>query len=87
MVQQIGRDLGVRYVLEGSVLRSEDRVRVTAQLIDTKTGHHLWAESYDRDIEDIFELQDDITLNILESLHVKLAEGEQARFVGRGQKT
>jgi adenylate cyclase len=86
MVQQVGRDLGVRYVLEGSVLKSEDRVRVTAQLIDTTTGHHVWAESYDRKIEDIFELQDDITLNILKSLHVKLAEGEQARFFLKGTK-
>jgi len=58
-VQRIAEDLGFRYVLEGSVQRSNDRVRVTAQLIDATAGHHLWADSYDRKIDDIFSLQDE----------------------------
>src|SRR5215471_3898763 len=60
-VKQVGRELGVRYVLEGSVRRSADRVRVTAQLIDAVTGHHVWAERYDRELAGIFALQDEIT--------------------------
>jgi TolB-like protein/class 3 adenylate cyclase len=60
-VQQVAEELGVRYVLEGSVQRSGDRVRITAQLIDALTGHHLWAEQYERTFGDIFALQDDIT--------------------------
>ena len=79
-VQQVGRELGVRYVLEGSVRKVGDRVRVTAQLIDATTGHHLWAERYDRDLEDIFAVQDDITGKILLELNVKLITGEQARL-------
>jgi adenylate cyclase len=70
-VQQVAEELGVRYVLEGSVQRSGDRVRITAQLIDALKGHHLWAEQYDRRFGDIFVLQDDIT--------EKLTGGEQAR--------
>ena len=58
-VQQVAEELGVRYVLEGSVQRSGDKVRVTAQLIDAVKGHHLWAESYDREVKDTFVLQDD----------------------------
>ena len=58
-VQQVAEDLGVRYVLEGSIARSGDRIRVTAQLIDALKGHHLWAERYDREMKDIFVLQDD----------------------------
>ena len=61
-VKQVSEELGVRYVLEGSVQRSGDRVRITAQLIDALTGNHLWAERYDRDLKDIFALQDEITI-------------------------
>jgi adenylate cyclase len=75
-VQQVAEELGVRYVLEGSVQRSGDRVRVNAQLIDALTGHHLWAERYDRDLTDLFALQDDITMKILTAIRVKLTEGE-----------
>ncbi|MBU0516904.1 MAG: tetratricopeptide repeat protein [Proteobacteria bacterium] len=78
-VQEVGRDLGVRYVLEGSVQRAGDRVRVTAQLIDAATGHHLWADRYDRYIRDIFALQDEITLEIVLALQVQLTSGEQTR--------
>jgi adenylate cyclase len=76
-VQQVAEDLGVRYVLEGSVQRSGNRVRVTAQLIDALTGNHLWAERYDRDLKDIFAVQDEITMRIMGAMRVKLTEGEQ----------
>ena len=78
-VQEVGHELGVRYVLEGSVRRAGDRVRITAQLVDAATGHHLWAEQYDREMKDIFALQDEITIKILTAMRVKLTEGEQAR--------
>ena len=79
-IEKVGRELGVRYVLEGSVLKSEDRVRITAQLIDAVKGGHLWAERYDRDLKDIFALQDEITKKIVTALRIKLTEGEQARM-------
>jgi len=81
-VKQIAEELGVRYVLEGSVRKSEDRVRITAQLIDAVKGTHLWAERYDRDLKDLFALQDEITLKIVTALEIKLTEGEQARLLG-----
>ena len=77
-VKQVSEELGVRYVLEGSVQRSGDQIRITAQLIDALTGHHLWAERYERDLKDIFALQDEITMKILTAIQVKLTEGEQA---------
>jgi TolB-like protein/Tfp pilus assembly protein PilF len=83
-VQQVGRELGVKYVLEGSVRKAEDKVRITAQLVDAQTGHQLWAERYDRDLKDIFELQDEITKNIITALNVQLTEGEQARLSAKG---
>ena len=82
-VQQVSEELGVRYVLEGSVRRSGDRVRITAQLIDAIKGQHLWAENYDRDFKDIFEIQDEITMKIVTSLRIKLTEGEQARILDK----
>ncbi|MGD9003673.1 MAG: adenylate/guanylate cyclase domain-containing protein, partial [Desulfobacterales bacterium] len=85
-VKQIARELGVRYVLEGSVRKFEDRVRVTAQLIDATAGHHLWSERYERDIKDIFALQDEITLKIVTALEIKLTDGEQARMWGKHYK-
>jgi adenylate cyclase len=83
-VQQVGRELGVRYVLEGSVRKAANRVRISAQLIDAKTGYHLWAERYDRDLKDIFALQDGITMKILIALQVELTVGEEARVYGKG---
>ena len=77
-VKQVSEELGVRYVLEGSVQRSADRIRINAQLIDALTGHHLWAERYDRDLKDLFALQDEITIKILTAIRVKLTDGEQA---------
>ncbi len=78
-VQQVSEDLGVKYILEGSVQKSADRIRVTAQLIDGTTGHHLWGERYDRDLTDLFDLQDEITLKILTALQIELTEGKQSR--------
>ena len=75
-VKQVSEELGVQYVLEGSVQRSADRIRITAQLIDALKGHHLWAERYDRDLNDLFILQDEIALKILKAIQVKLTEGE-----------
>ena len=86
-IQKVGRELGVRYVLEGSVRRSGDRVRITAQLIDTQNGQHLWAENYDRDFKDIFDIQDNITLKIVNALRVKLTEGEHFRVYARQFKS
>ena len=77
-IQTIARELGVRYLLEGSIRKAGDRVRITAQLIDGLSGHHLWAERYDRDLKDIFAVQDEITINIMRNMQVKLTEGEQA---------
>jgi adenylate cyclase len=85
-VQQVGRELGVKYVLEGSVRKAEDKVRITAQLVDAQTGHHLWAERYDRELRDIFAIQDEITINILSAVQVKLTEGETARVYVKGTK-
>jgi TolB-like protein/Flp pilus assembly protein TadD len=83
-VQQVGRELGVRYVLEGSVRKSGDKIRITAQLVDTTTGGHLWAERYDRELKEIFTLQDEITMKIIAALRVELTDGEQARLRGKG---
>ncbi len=80
--QQVSQELGVRFVLEGSVQKADTRVRIIAQLVDATTGHHLWAEHYDRELKDIFALQDEITQKIVAALQVKLTAGEQAR-VGR----
>jgi len=77
-VKQVSEELGVRYVLEGSVRRSGEKIRITAQLIDAMTGYDLWAERYDRDLKEIFALQDEITMKILQSIQVKLMDGEQA---------
>jgi len=85
-VQQVGRELGVKYVLEGSVRKAGDKVRITAQLVDTKTGHHLWAERYDRELKDIFALQDEITMKIITAMEVKLTEGEQAAVHAKGTR-
>lgn len=83
-VQQVAEELGVRYVIEGSVRKAGDTVRITAQLIDAISGKHLWAERYDRQLEDIFSVQDEITKKIITALQVKLTEGEQARIIAKG---
>jgi len=78
--QDICRDLGVRYVMEGSVRKAGERVRITAQLIDGRSGGHLWAERYDRDLADIFAVQDDVTEKIVRALEVNLVEGTRGRL-------
>jgi adenylate cyclase len=83
-VQRVSEELGVRYILEGSVQKSGDRVRINAQLIDAIKGNHLWSETYDRELKDIFAVQDDITQKILTALQVELTHGEQARVWSRG---
>ena len=82
-VNQVAEELGVRYVLEGSVRRSGEKVRIAAQLVDAIKGHHIWAERYDRDIKEIFALQDEITMKIMRALHVKLHK-EKFGETGRG---
>jgi adenylate cyclase len=77
-VKQVSEELGVRYVLEGGVQRSADRIRINAQLIDAITGSQIWAERYERNLKDIFALQDEINLKILTAIRVKLTAGEQA---------
>jgi adenylate cyclase len=78
-VRQIGRELGVRYALEGSVRKLADRVRITAQLIDTETGAHVWAERYDRKVGDIFALQDEIALSVVGAIEPSLRRAEVER--------
>jgi len=85
-VQQVAEDLGVRYVLEGSMQKAEKRIRLRAQLIDAITGCHLWAESYDRSLEDIFALQDEIASKVITSLQVELTSAEYARAIGKSTK-
>jgi TolB-like protein/DNA-binding winged helix-turn-helix (wHTH) protein len=78
-VKQIGRALGVRYVLEGSVRRAGNRLRITGQLVDASTGAHLWAQRYDRDLTDIFEVQDEITASVASAIEPAMAQAEQQR--------
>ena len=82
-VRKVGRELGAQYVLEGSVQKTGERIRITAQLIDAKSGNHLWSERYDRDLKDIFALQDEITLKIMADLGVEL-QGEGVRSFFKG---
>ncbi|MDA9398144.1 transcriptional regulator [Bradyrhizobium sp. CCBAU 45389] len=78
-IRQVGRELGVRYVLEGSVRRASDRVRITAQLIDAETRAHIWADRYDRAVDDIFALQDEITLSTVAAIEPSLRQAEIER--------
>ena len=78
-VKRVSRELGVRYVVEGSVRRGEDRVRISAQLIDATTGAHVWAETYDRELQDVFALQDEISEAVVGSIHPELRDAEQRR--------
>lgn len=79
-VDQIGRELGVEYVLEGSVQRAEGRVRINAQIVEAASGGHVWAERYDRELDDIFALQDEIAHRVVLALKVSLTEEERERF-------
>ena len=86
-VRQIARELGVRYVLEGSVRRSGDRLRISAQLIDAVSGNHVWAERYDRPIRDVFDVQDEMTREIVLALSVELTAGERAQVFSRSTRS
>jgi adenylate cyclase len=85
-VKQVSEELGVRYVLEGGVQKSADRIRITAQLIDALKGHHIWAERYERDLKDIFALEDELTMKIITALQVKLRPGETDHLMLKGAK-
>ena len=81
--REIGKKLNVRTVLEGSVRKSGDRLRITAQLINVMDGYHLWSERYDRELKDIFDIQDEISLAIVDVLKVKLLEVEKEKLLKR----
>jgi adenylate cyclase len=83
-VNQVAEELGIRYVLEGSVRKGGDKLRITAQLIDAISGHHLWAERYDTNLKDIFAVQDELTKNIITAMQIKLTSGDQARVDAKG---
>jgi adenylate cyclase len=80
-IGKIGRELGVRYVLEGSIRQSGNRVRTTAQLIEAESGNHLWSERYDRELEDIFAVQDEISRNVAIALQSELGIDHQSSRV------
>jgi adenylate cyclase len=82
-VKQVGRELGVRYVLEGSLRKSGSRIRVTAQLVEAETGNHVWAERYDRDLADIFSIQDEISEAVTIAVAPAIADAEQRRAMRR----
>jgi TolB-like protein/class 3 adenylate cyclase len=82
-IKQVSEELGVKFVLEGSIQQAGGRLRVNAQLIDALKGHHLWAERYDRELKDLFKLQDEITIKILSTLHVKLVSSGEGIIWGR----
>ena len=84
-VRTVGRDLGVRSVLEGSIRRAGKRVRISAQLTDAATGGHIWADRYDRDLTDIFEVQDDVTRRIVDALKVSLSPAEKVRLTNHSE--
>jgi len=78
-LRDVAKDLNVRYVLEGSVRKAGERVRISVQLIDGGTGNHIWAERYDRELEDIFDLQDEITTTVASAIEPELAKAERDR--------
>jgi len=84
-IKYVGRKLGVRHVLEGSVRKAGTRVRINVQLIDAESGGHVWADRYDRDVEDIFLVQDEVSRKVVQMLEVTLTKSERARWPGRGK--
>ncbi|HLH51031.1 MAG TPA: tetratricopeptide repeat protein, partial [Roseiarcus sp.] len=78
-VRQVGRDLGVRYILEGSVRRAGNRLRVTGQVVEAESGRHIWAERYDRTLEDVFALQDELTTSVVAAIEPSLRQAEVER--------
>lgn len=85
-IKQVAEEMGVRYVIEGSVQQEKNRVRIVAQLVDALSGCHLFSERYDRDLKDVLNLQDEITMKILTAVQVKLTLGEMARYYEKGTK-
>ena len=85
--EQVSRELGVHYVLEGSVRRAGNRIRITAQLIEGRSGYHVWAERYDRELKDVFALQDEVTEEIVKALSVRLAKGEKERVLSESAQS
>lgn len=83
-IQQVSENLGVQYILQGSVKKNENRIRITAKLIDSLKGRQIWAESYDKDIQDIFAIYDEITLKIIIAMNVTLSKSDHARFIKKG---
>lgn len=83
-IQNVAKEMGVRYVLEGSVQKAGERVRINIQLIDALNGHHLWAESYDRILEDIFAIQDEVSMRLMEALQAKIITGERFQYYSGG---
>jgi len=83
-IKQVGREMGVQYVMEGSIRREDNRLRITAQLIDALTGRHVFSERYDRELKEIFAIQDEIAIKVLTALRVALTDGEFARFQDKG---
>lgn len=80
-VKQIGVELGADWIIEGSVQKSDQRIRITVQLIEANTGHYRWSETYDREFDDIFMLQDDIAFRILKEMQIELTSGEGLRNI------
>ncbi len=78
-VKQAGRELGVRYILEGSVRKASNRVRVTGQLIEAETGRHVWADRYDRTLDDVFAIQDELTMSVVAAIEPSLRQAEIER--------
>jgi hypothetical protein len=78
-VKQVGRELGVRYVLEGSVRKAANRVRVTGQVIEAETGRHVWADRYDRTLDDVFAIQDELTMSVVAAIEPSLRQAEIER--------
>jgi len=85
-VQQVGSELGVTYVIEGSLQKFTDDIRITVQLVETLSGNHIWSDIYDRKFEDIFKIQDDIIVDVLNALHIALTDGEKIRHRFEGIK-
>ena len=83
-IKQVAEELGIQYVLKGSIRKSGDKIRITAQFIDSISGRHLWAERYDRELKEIFAVQDELTKKIITAMQVELTEGEQARVDAGG---
>src|SRR5262249_2933459 len=85
-VRQVGREQGVRHVVSGTVQRTDDRIRITVQMSEASTGRRVWSENYDRRLQDVFDVQDDIALRVATALQARLTEGDQARIRQSGTR-